>query len=72
MIGWECFPTLGWGGMNPTQSLVDAFEDKDGAPISKSTIYNEKDPFKIATLVWKSMYFMTEKKCMVLQLKSNR
>lgn len=32
--------------MNPTQSLVDAFEDKDGAPISKSTIYNEKDPFK--------------------------
>ena len=46
LIGWECFPTLGWGGMNPTQSLVDAFEDKDGAPISKSTIYNEKDPFK--------------------------
>ena len=46
LIGWECFPTLGWGGMNPTQSLVDAFEDKVGAPISKSTIYNEKDPFK--------------------------
>ena len=46
LIDWECFPTLGWGGMNPTQSLVDAFEDKDGAPISKSTIYNEKDPFK--------------------------
>ena len=46
LIGWECFPTLGWGGMNPTQSLVDAFEDKDGAPISKSTIYNEKEPFK--------------------------
>ena len=46
LIGWECFPTLGWGGMNPTQSLVDAFEDKDGAPISKSTIYNEKDQFK--------------------------
>ena len=46
LIGWECFPTLGWGGMNPTQSLVDAFEDKDGAPISKSTIYNEKDPLK--------------------------
>ena len=46
LIGWECFPTLGWGGMNPTQSLVDAFEDKDDAPISKSTIYNEKDPFK--------------------------
>ena len=46
LIGWECFPTLGWGGMNPTQSLVDAFEDKDGSPISKSTIYNEKDPFK--------------------------
>lgn len=46
LIGWECFPTLDWGGMNPTQSLVDAFEDKDGAPISKSTIYNEKDPFK--------------------------
>ena len=46
LIGWECFPTKGWGGMNPTQSLVDAFEDKDGAPISKSAIYDEKDPFK--------------------------
>ncbi len=46
LIGWECFPTKGWGGMNPTQSLVDAFEDKDGAPISKSVIYDEKDPFK--------------------------
>lgn len=46
LIGWECFPTLGWGGLNPTQSLVDAFEDIEGAPISKSTIYNPKDPFK--------------------------
>lgn len=46
LIGWECFPTQGWGGMNPTQSLVDAFEDKDGAPISKSKIYDDKDPFK--------------------------
>ena len=48
LIGWECFPTLGWGGMNPTQSLVDAFEDKDGAPISKSTIYNENSSTKIS------------------------
>lgn len=46
LIGWECFPTKGWGGMNPTQSLVDAFEDKDGAPISESKIYNPLKPFE--------------------------
>ena len=46
LIGWECFPTKGWGGMNPTQSLVDAFEDSEGAPISKSKIYDPTDPFK--------------------------
>lgn len=45
LIGWEAFPTLGWGGINPTQSLVDAFEDIEGAPIAESKIYNEKDPF---------------------------
>jgi len=46
LIGWECFPTLGWGGINPTQSLVDAFEDIQGAPIDKSSIYDEKNPFE--------------------------
>lgn len=46
LIGWECFPTLGWGGINPTQSLVDAFEDIEGAPIAKSKIYNPKKPFE--------------------------
>lgn len=46
LIGWECFPTLGWGGINPTQSLVDAFEDIDGAPISESAIYDETNPFE--------------------------
>lgn len=46
LIGWECFPTKGWGGLNPTQSLVDAFEDSEGAPISKSKIYDPTDPFK--------------------------
>ena len=45
LIGWECFPTKGWGGLNPTQSLVDAFEDSEGAPISKSKIYSEQNPF---------------------------
>lgn len=45
LIGWECFPTLGWGGINPTQSLVDAFEDIDGAPISESKIYDPANPF---------------------------
>lgn len=45
LIGWECFPTLGWGGLNPTQSLVDAFEDIEGAPISESKIYDPKNPF---------------------------
>ena len=45
LIGWEAFPTLGWGGIDPTQSLVDAFEDIEGAPIAKSAIYDEKNPF---------------------------
>lgn len=46
LIGWEAFPTLGWGGLNPTQSLVDAFEDKDGAPIAKSSTYDPTKPFE--------------------------
>ncbi len=46
LIGWQAFPTKGWGGINPTQSLVDAFEDIEGAPIAKSKLYNEKKPFE--------------------------
>lgn len=45
-IGFETFPTIGWGGTNPTQGLVDAFEDCEGAPISESTIYNPLEPNK--------------------------
>ena len=47
LIGWEAFPTMGWGGINPTQSLVDAFEDIEGAPIAKSALYDETNPFAI-------------------------
>lgn len=46
LIGWEAFPTVGWGGLNPTQSLVDAFEDVNGAPIAKSTVYDPTKPFE--------------------------
>ncbi len=42
---WGTFPNVGWGGLNPTQSLVDAFEDVEGAPITKSASYNAKNPF---------------------------
>lgn len=45
-IGFNCFPKLGWGGTNPTQSLVDCFEDCEGAPISESTIYDPLHPEK--------------------------
>lgn len=45
-IGFECFPTIGWGGTNPTQSLVDAFEDCYGAPIDKSTVYDPLKPWE--------------------------
>lgn len=46
LIGWECFPTLGWGGLNPTQSLVDAFEDINGASItSEASVYDPTNPF---------------------------
>ena len=37
---------MGWGGINPTQSLVDAFECIDGAPISESSLYDETNPFE--------------------------
>ncbi|MDL2282219.1 RagB/SusD family nutrient uptake outer membrane protein [Parabacteroides sp. OttesenSCG-928-G06] len=46
LLGWGTFPTKGWGGINPTQSLVDAFECIDGAPISQSPLYDEKKPFE--------------------------
>ncbi|MDE6545702.1 MAG: RagB/SusD family nutrient uptake outer membrane protein, partial [Paramuribaculum sp.] len=42
-IGFECFPKVGWGGLNPTQSYVDCFEDCEGAPIAESKVY---DPLK--------------------------
>lgn len=42
-IAFEAFPTIGWGGTNPTQGFVDTFEDCEGAPIAQSTIY---DPLK--------------------------
>ncbi len=43
-IGFEAFPTNGWGGTNPTQDYVDCFEDCEGAPLSKSTIYDPLHP----------------------------
>ncbi len=46
IIGWGAFPTQGWGGINPTQSLVDAFECIDGAPIAQSSLYNPRNPFE--------------------------
>ena len=46
IIGWGCFTTKGWGGINPTHSLVDAFECADGSPIDKSTTYDPTNPFK--------------------------
>lgn len=42
---FESFPGAGWGGINPTQSLVDAFEDIQGAPIASSSLYDPKKPF---------------------------
>ncbi|MCH5318173.1 MAG: RagB/SusD family nutrient uptake outer membrane protein [Paramuribaculum sp.] len=43
-IGFECYPTIGWGGTNPTQSYVDCFEDVEGAPIAESKIYDPLQP----------------------------
>lgn len=36
----------GWASVNPTQSLVDAFECIDGKTIEESPLYNPKDPYK--------------------------
>ena len=46
LLGYQAFPQMGWGGIDPTQSLVDAFEDINGAPIAKSKIYNPAKPFE--------------------------
>ncbi|MDL2255538.1 RagB/SusD family nutrient uptake outer membrane protein [Parabacteroides sp. OttesenSCG-928-G06] len=35
-----------WASINPTQSLIDAFECADGKTISESPLYNAKDPYK--------------------------
>lgn len=35
----------GWGALNPTKSLLDAFEDSQGNDISVSPIYNASDPY---------------------------
>ena len=43
-IGFNAFPTLGWGGTNPTQGFVDCFEDCEGAPISESKIFDPLHP----------------------------
>lgn len=45
-IGFESFPTIGWGGIDPTQSLVDAFECIDGKPIGESPLYDPLSPFE--------------------------
>lgn len=46
ILGWGSFPTKGWGGINPTQSLVDAFECIDGGSIDQSPKYIDKTPFE--------------------------
>lgn len=66
-IGFNCFPKLGWGGTNPTQSLVDTFEDCEGAPISESKIFDplhpkaNRDPRLIANVIFSGdeMYGVT-------------
>ncbi|WP_256009030.1 RagB/SusD family nutrient uptake outer membrane protein [Desertivirga xinjiangensis] len=35
----------GWGALNPTKSLRDAFEDIEGNPITASTVYDPTDPY---------------------------
>ncbi len=48
LLGWGTYPNIAgdaWGGINPTQSLVDSYEDNQGAPIAKSTIYDPANPF---------------------------
>jgi hypothetical protein len=40
-------PSLnGKGQINPSQNLVDCFSDKNGYPITKSTLYNAATPYK--------------------------
>ena len=46
LLTWGSLPGVGWGGINPTQSLVDAFEDSEGALLKDSKIYDPKKPFE--------------------------
>jgi hypothetical protein len=44
---WLNIPSLnGWGALDPLQSLVDAFEDSLGNPITASPVYNAAQPYK--------------------------
>lgn len=36
----------GWCSINPTQSLVDAYECIDGKPIDESSVYDPKEPYQ--------------------------
>ena len=36
----------GWNSVNPTQSLVDAYETKNGKPISEDPTYNADKPYE--------------------------
>lgn len=36
----------GWSSIDPTQSLVDAYECMDGKTISESKVYDPKEPYK--------------------------
>lgn len=46
MATWVGGPSLGgWSQVVPLQALVDAYEDVNGVPIDKSTIYDPAHPF---------------------------
>lgn len=36
-IGFECFPQLGWGGLNPTEDYVRSFETANGGIVDPAT-----------------------------------
>lgn len=43
---WFTFDAGTWGGFNPSQDIVDAYEMKNGLPISDpSSGYNSQDPY---------------------------
>lgn len=63
MDTWNQPNTFGWGGVNPLQSLIDAYEFTDGETMEESAVYDPENPYEnrdprfYASIVWDDSEF---------------